>query len=912
MDVFISYSHRDAAWARGELLHRIEAAGLRAFIDFRDFRPGYSSIQEIERGIAECRKTVAVLTPAYVESFWTMFEKDMLQTLAQEGRLIPLLRIDSQLPLSLRALDYIDFTEDADQELAWQRLFAALGNGSAETVAPADPPQWLLSHPYATSGNFTGRLAERGMLSDWLNGDNAHPLLVLRALGGFGKSALAWHWLLNNVDAKRWPQVLWWSFYEENATFESFLAASTEYLGVAEQRRDRIAALLDALRSNPILLILDGFERALRGYGGIDSAYRGDDARVIEGNEADCLSPQAETLLRHVGSAQRLRGKVLLTTRILPAALRLRGGFLLNGCREEELLQLQPEDAVAFFRVHGIRGTRAEIKEVCERYGYHPLSLRILVGVIVHDLEQPGDVAAARDLDITGDLIQRQNHVLKIAYDRLGPTRQRLLSRIACIRGTVTLDGIRKLSDDIAVDDDLHALLGRGLVHRDLDRNLFDLHPIVRNYAFDRLTVSDRNDAHTRMRAYYGAFPVPARVRSLTDLGPVIELYHHTVRSGGYEEARRLFRDRLDRITYYEFGAYDLQIELLLALFPEGRENGTPLVRGIFEQASVLNDLACAYCLNGQPKRAVPLFEREQNLLPRASHRVLADFGLDLQRANLAISVANLAALARIPMGALRDAESSLRQSISLSLSENDVATEAMAHQELGRLHAYRGDWNESDEQLQLSTRRWTVLDNRQGLCIDESYRSLLQLLRVRAALAQGKTIQADARRTPLGPARRALLLADQVSSTGQRYERDYVRVHWLLGAAYRLAGSLSEAEAHLREALERCRRSNAVEAEADILIEMARVRTVRTARNAHHDARELADEALIIAERSGYTLQAADACLALAQLARLRGDRNATREAASRAFRFAKCDGPEHYTYKAAYDEAEATLRAG
>jgi hypothetical protein len=39
-DVFISYSHADKAWVRGELLKRLDAAGLHACIDFRDFRPG--------------------------------------------------------------------------------------------------------------------------------------------------------------------------------------------------------------------------------------------------------------------------------------------------------------------------------------------------------------------------------------------------------------------------------------------------------------------------------------------------------------------------------------------------------------------------------------------------------------------------------------------------------------------------------------------------------------------------------------------------------------------------------------------------------------------------------------------------------------------------------------------------------
>ena len=38
-DVFISYSHADQAWVCGELLPRLEEAGLKVCIDQRDFRP---------------------------------------------------------------------------------------------------------------------------------------------------------------------------------------------------------------------------------------------------------------------------------------------------------------------------------------------------------------------------------------------------------------------------------------------------------------------------------------------------------------------------------------------------------------------------------------------------------------------------------------------------------------------------------------------------------------------------------------------------------------------------------------------------------------------------------------------------------------------------------------------------------
>jgi hypothetical protein len=97
-----------------------------------------------------------------------------------------------------------------------------------------------------------------------------------------------------------------------------------------------------------------------------------------------------------------------MTTRLRPRILEVRGGDLLQGCREEELKQMQPADAVAFFLAQGVRGSRAEIEAACAPYGYHPLSLRLLAGLIVGDLQQPGDIAVARRLD--GAIWCRQHH----------------------------------------------------------------------------------------------------------------------------------------------------------------------------------------------------------------------------------------------------------------------------------------------------------------------------------------------------------------------------------------------------------------------------------------------------------------------------------------------------------------------
>src|SRR5208283_2193437 len=138
-----------------------------------------------------------------------------------------------------------------------------------------------------------------------------------------------------------------------------------------------------------------------------------------EANERDCISPLADRFLRNVAALPGIRAKVLLTTRLTPRAVEGHGGALLQGCREEELKQMAPADAVEFFRAEGIRGTHTEIEQACEPYGYHPLSLRLLAGLIVSDLQQPGDIVAAQRLDVSGDLIQRQHHVLEAAYNSL-------------------------------------------------------------------------------------------------------------------------------------------------------------------------------------------------------------------------------------------------------------------------------------------------------------------------------------------------------------------------------------------------------------------------------------------------------------------------------------------------------------
>ena len=223
-----------------------------------------------------------------------------------------------------------------------------------------------------------------------------------------------------------------------------------------------------------------------------------------------------------------------------------------------------------------------------------------------------------------------------------------------------------KLPPPATLDDDLRDLTGRGLLHHDRKENRFDLHPIVRRYAYDRLSKKDRKKAHTRLRDYFEGVPPVEKVTRLEELAPVIELYHHTVRAGQLDEVRTLYCDRLSSPLYFQLGVYQLQTDLLLLLFPDG-EDRPPRLEDESDQAWTLNSLANSYSLSGQPRRAVPLFERQNALQEKLGHK-----------GNLASGLGNVAQF-QMPIGALRTAEANLRRSIVRAGTSRTISTRRLA-----------------------------------------------------------------------------------------------------------------------------------------------------------------------------------------------------------------------------------------
>lgn len=908
MKVFLSSTGRDLKLHREAAFRALQGMDLQC-VRMEDFHGAAVKIEDFDRQeVTECDLFVILIGQLYgacpddSEKSYTELEYETAVRLKKPCYLFlsdedhPLTAIresDAQnaklIAFRQRAAGLIRNSCTTPETLATQIALAVRPQTPHELAAFLPfPPQPYFAHPYPLQENFTGRLKERRMLTEWLtSGTN---VLSICAIGGMGKSALTWAWLQRDVlglplpgssepetDSPRLPDsarpegVFWWSFYESKATFDAFVHEALLYTsGGRTGFDDPVRSLVTLLSRRCYLLILDGFERELRAYTGLNASYQGDELVGAGSDLRSCISPHAAAFLPWMASAP-VASRVLLTTRLHPREL-----DNLAGCQQIDLTALDPDDAVRFFQAQQIRGTRTEIRAACEPYGYHPLALRLLAGVIVKDHRMPRDIAVASRHPISTELIGRaKHHILQVAYDALDKPKRNLLNLLAAFRNPMSHDSLAALNPfatETALDAALDDLIERALLFR--SETHYDLHPVVRQYAYDRLT--DKPNVHTRLRDYFAKVPAQdeSKVESVDDLAPVIELYHHTLHAGQYDEARDLYRDRLG-LLYHRFGAYQLIIDLMRGLFPDG-EDRPPRLKTEHAQSWTLNEIANSYSHSGDSVRAVPLYRMKMAMNEKSG-----------DKGNLSVGLRNLAD-DQLKLGHLHETDQSLQKRIELAREIQNEFDEAVGHQELGRLEAYQGRFTESLSELDAALSSFRKHNHKQAEGSTWFYYALRALFMKDAAEA-------------IDAARRSRELSDV-----RRYERDIIRAEWLLGWSL-IAQSTPEAEHHLVESLTRCRRISMVDHEPDILLAFARL---HLAANDHVRVLAHAREALAIANRCEYRLVQVDCHNVLARLAIASHDRATAIRHAKIARERAWCDGPPH-CYKPALDDADELIRS-
>lgn len=599
-------------------------------------------------------------------------------------------------------------------------------NNASETISTSHQriplaPRPYLAHPYSIVKNFTGRREEMTRLTEWYKFEK-EPMCIVEAIGGMGKSALCWKWLQDEIigtDAKV-EGVIWWSFYDQG--FEDFIHHAYEYcipgnIRNQPQRIDETTEVINALTNHRFLLVLDGFERVLRGYAQMMAMYiqeKGLSQKNIEEiNQAfdviqrTPITPKAEKLLRALCTGN---SKTLMTSRLFPSTLEG-----LAGLKHIKLTGLSKTDTIAFFKTEGIAGSDEEMIRAGEVYGFHPLMLKLLSTAIKRSFTKDIKKAFSGNL-LTKALIDQKEpqKILATSYNLLNTDEQKVASTISVFRTAFSFDAAKALLPKMKaerLEEIMMELCNLGFILYSEEQHIFDFHPILRSYLYDGLTGKDK--VHQLAITYFTALPSNEKVITLADLEPVIEQYHHLIRAREFETAFWLLYKRLSEILYYQLAQYELCIGFCKQLF-SASDDSRPQLSNDTNQSYILNLLGLCYSNKGQLDEANKIF----------SNKALINYKSGNIK-NLSMGFTNLSDQVYIPSCKFLNGIISILKSGSL-VKTLDPFLVALNHIALGAILTKQGYYNTSNKKFAADTffnkaLEYATKENEQSVSISAS-----------------------------------------------------------------------------------------------------------------------------------------------------------------------------------------------
>lgn len=496
--------------------------------------------------------------------------------------------------------------------------------------------QPYFAHAYIQPHDFVGRRTELNALDEWSESNDV--VLLVKAIGGVGKSALTWEWVRRQTETRgKFNGIMWWSFYESHSALENFIPRALTYLTGEDEdtfasrtRAENEQQLIELLQAKPYLIAFDGIERILVAYQRIDASHLDSDELVKERQLRGCADPRDDEFLARLVSCKG--AKFLVSTRLIPQSLTGRQGDLMRGVRSIDLLGLADEDALALMNQLGVTGTPENMTRFMSQFGNHSLLLSIIAGRIINYRPAPGSfddwyAEEGRDLKLSDfELEQRRTHVLQYALDGLTPELRKLLGQISTFRYPVdyrTLNDVNPFVPDVAgnggsradmvnvrvkLHNGLKELEDRGLLLWDRIKNRYDLHPIVRGYAYEQMEEQDKRMTFRQMHNYFANLPPEDldKVEKLDDLKRSLELYEVLVRLNRWDDAIDVYDKHLKYALTYKLATYDTIVDLLMPLFPDGLDE-LPRVSSYRGQNICLTDMATAFSYLGQTDKAMIL-----------------------------------------------------------------------------------------------------------------------------------------------------------------------------------------------------------------------------------------------------------------------------------------------------------------
>ncbi len=384
---------------------------------------------------------------------------------------------------------------------------------------------------------FTGRVAELEQLGQAVRRRSPSVIAVI-GMAGQGKSTLLDRWL-RQQPRNNWVRGAW--FDASRLGFDGFLDGTlSRFLGDAYDKREtpdlltRTDALLQEMREEPTVVVLDALERWLEGWAaGEDQLAHADTVMMRAGRppELDLFLRQAATLT--TGS------HLIVSSRALPAALDDVSCTIVP-VREEEgidgnLEGLDETAAVRLLREHKIRGVDSELAAVAVSFGCHPLALTVLGGLLKKKYGGCLEYAPRVDpLDplraLRGLLDESARHL------PAGELGRRFLSvaaqaiehpPLAAVAAAMTEEGadedeLRDLAVTLA---DWHLLIWDGA------RQIVAMHALVQKHFGASLAQDEVRAINRRLMAWYDGLALPSAPTSLPQIAPRLLAIEHALRA---------------------------------------------------------------------------------------------------------------------------------------------------------------------------------------------------------------------------------------------------------------------------------------------------------------------------------------------------------------------------------------------